>query len=268
MRRMALALGGDPRAWMWGTAVAAQLQPDRADIPEAIRTGSSNDGTDRIRPGCAVGVSHRGAVVYTKGFGMASLEDRVRIRPDTIFEAGSVAKQFTAAAIILLALDGKLSLDDPVRRYVPELPDFGTPILIRHFLTHTSGLRDQWPMSSWRAAALARRPHGGRDSRARQRLQGAELHSPATSTSTTTPPSRFSPWLCERVSGRSFDEFCQERLFKPLGMKRTRWRTTSRRLARTAPRPIACFRTASSGRTPRSPTSSATAGSSRQWAIS
>ena len=73
---------------------------------------------------------------------MADLEHDVPNAPDTIFEAGSVSKQFTAAAVLLLARDGKLSIDDPVRKYVPELPDYGVPLTIRHMLTHTSGLRD------------------------------------------------------------------------------------------------------------------------------
>ena len=84
---------------------------------------------------------------------MANLEYGVRNRADTVFESGSVAKQFTAAAIALLVQDGKLALQDPARKYVPELPDFGTPITIQHVLNHTSGLRSQWPMLS-----LAGRP--------------------------------------------------------------------------------------------------------------
>src|SRR5204863_2535 len=79
-----------------------------------------------------------------------------RNTPDTIFEAGSVSKQFTAAAVLLLAREGKLSLDDPVRKYIPELPDSASSVLIRHMLTHTSGLRDWgsieaiagWPRTS------------------------------------------------------------------------------------------------------------------------
>src|ERR671912_248184 len=93
-------------------------------------------------PGCAIGVSKDGKPVVEKAYGMADLEHEVPNRADTIFEAGSVSKQFTAAAVLLLAQDGKLSLDDPVRKYVPELPDYGTPITIRQMLNHTSGLRD------------------------------------------------------------------------------------------------------------------------------
>ncbi len=102
-------------------------------------------------PGCAAGVAERGATTLTKGYGSADLEHDVRITPDTIFEAGSVSKQFTAASILLLARDGKLALDDPARKYIPELPDYGTPLTIRHSLNHTSGLRD-WG----RVAAIGR----------------------------------------------------------------------------------------------------------------
>jgi CubicO group peptidase (beta-lactamase class C family) len=92
-------------------------------------------------PGCSVGVASRDATVL-HAYGMADLEHDVRNADDTIFEAGSVSKQFTAAAVLLLARNGKLSLDDSVRKYIPELPDYGTPLTIRHMLTHTSGLRD------------------------------------------------------------------------------------------------------------------------------
>ena len=83
-----------------------------------------------------------GAPVLTRAYGMADLEHDVPNTPDTIFEAGSVSKQFTAAAVALLARDGKLSLDDPVRKYIPEVPDYGVPLTIRHMLQHMSGLRD------------------------------------------------------------------------------------------------------------------------------
>src|SRR4030088_411075 len=76
-------------------------------------------------PGCAVGVAHNGAVVLRSGYGMADLERNVPITPNTIFESGSIAKQFTAMSLMLLAQQGKISLDDPLRKYLPELPDYG-----------------------------------------------------------------------------------------------------------------------------------------------
>ncbi len=95
-----------------------------------------------VTPGCAVGVSVGDQVVLTKAYGMADLEHDVRNTAETIFEAGSVSKQFTAAAVLLLAREGKLSLDDPIRKYIPEVPDYGVPLTIRHMLNHSSGLRD------------------------------------------------------------------------------------------------------------------------------
>ena len=94
-----------------------------------------------------------GQIVYKCGYGMADLDQDIPIRPDTVFHVASVSKQFTARAIVLLAQEGKLSLDDEVRKYVPELPDFGVPITLRHLIHHTSGLRDQWALlglAGWR----------------------------------------------------------------------------------------------------------------------
>src|SRR6476659_10645006 len=93
-------------------------------------------------PGCAAAVSLNGDVVFEKAFGLADMEFNVPNTTRTIFESGSVAKQFTAASLVLRQQDGKLSIDDPVRKYIPELPDYGSPLTIRHLLNHTSGIRD------------------------------------------------------------------------------------------------------------------------------
>lgn len=97
-------------------------------------------------PGCALGVYRDGQIVHAKGFGAASLEHGVPITPKTVFYIGSVSKQFTAGAVALLARQGKISLDDDVRKWVPEVPDFGTPITLRHLIHHTSGLREKWDL--------------------------------------------------------------------------------------------------------------------------
>ncbi len=210
-------------AWPGLARVTAQGRAGVADIPAAVdkiferwdRPGS---------PGCAVGVSERGEVVYTRGYGMANLEYGVRIRPDTIFESGSVAKQFTSAAITLLELDGKLSIEDPVRKYVPELPDFGTPILIRHLLNHTSGLRSQWPMLT-----IAGRPPGMAVHTIDEILELVsgykELNfKPGDEYLYNNTAFTLLSVVVQRVSGQTFSEFCRDRLFKPLGMKHTQWR--------------------------------------------
>src|SRR5690242_10682083 len=127
------------------TSVAAPSAPLANPAPDARKSAVDqifakwNDAT----PGCAAGVAVNGQPVTLAAYGMADLEREVRNTADTIFEAGSVSKQFTAAAVLLLAQDGKLSLDDSVRKYVPEVPAaYGDTITLRHMLTHTSGFRD------------------------------------------------------------------------------------------------------------------------------
>src|SRR5678815_3568100 len=108
----------------------------------------------RDMPGCALAVVQDGKIVYKRGYGTANLEYGVPIRPSTVFHIASTSKQFTAFAIHLLAEEGKLSLDDDIRKHIPELHDFGKTITIRHLLHHTSGLREQWHLlmlAGWRS---------------------------------------------------------------------------------------------------------------------
>src|ERR1700686_1854211 len=93
-------------------------------------------------PGCALGVIQSGNFVYRKGYGMGSLEFGVPLSSQSVFYMGSVSKQFTAASIVLAAEQGFLSLDDDVRKYIPEIPDYGQPITLRQMLHHSSGLPD------------------------------------------------------------------------------------------------------------------------------
>jgi CubicO group peptidase (beta-lactamase class C family) len=174
-------------------------------------------------PGCAVGVGLRGDTV-TRAYGLSDLEHDVRAQSATIYEAGSVSKQVTAAAVVLLALDGKLSLDDDVRRHVPELPDYGTPITLRHLLNHTSGLRD------WGAVAgLGGWPRGSRVHTNQHVVQIASRqralnHAPGAHYSYTNTGYNLLAVIVARVSGQSFADFTRERLFLPLGMTSTSWR--------------------------------------------
>jgi CubicO group peptidase (beta-lactamase class C family) len=212
-------------------AASVALGQQEAPAPKAPEL-STEAKVDRVferwnrsdTPGCVVGVAVSGKPVLVKAYGMANLELGVRLRPDTVFESGSVAKQFTAAAIVLLVQDGKLSLDDPVRKYVPELPDFGTPILIRHFLNHTSGLRSQWPLMS-----LSGRPTGRAVHTVDEILELVgrmkELNfKPGDEFLYNNTGYTLLGVVVARVSGKSLDAFSQERLFKPLGMTRTQWR--------------------------------------------
>ena len=176
-------------------------------------------------PGCAVGVAHQGTTVLRSGYGMADLERSVPITAETIFESGSVAKQFTAMTLLLLEKQGKISLDDPLRKYLPELPDYGAPLMIRHVLSHLSGLRE------WRlVATLSGQAEGtyvlnNQDLLRFASKQRALNFDPGTTYSYTNTGFNIATILVERVSGKSFEDFTREQIFEPLGMTHTRWRS-------------------------------------------
>lgn len=181
-------------------------------------------------PGCAAAVSLNGETVFEKAFGLADLEHNAPNTPQTIFESGSVAKQFTAAAIVLLQQDGKLSLDDPVRKYIPELPDYGAPLTIRHLLNHTAGLRD------W-GTVLSLTGVGRGDRVISQDLaldviihQRALNFTPGAEYSYSNSGYNLAAIIVERVSKQKFPAFVEERLFKPLGMKNSSWRDDYQRI--------------------------------------
>jgi CubicO group peptidase (beta-lactamase class C family) len=179
----------------------------------------------RATPGCAVGVATGGKPVLAKGYGMADLEHDVAVAPDTIFEAGSVSKQFTAAAVLLLAHEGKLSLGDPVRKYVPEVPVYESGVItIRHLLTHTSGLRD-WgsveAIAGWPRTTRVYTHAHVLEIVGRQR---ALNFTPGTRWSYSNTGFNLAAMIVERVSGMSFPDFTHERLFEPLHMSHTSWR--------------------------------------------
>jgi CubicO group peptidase (beta-lactamase class C family) len=181
-------------------------------------------------PGCAVGVSRDGKPVFEKAFGMAELEYQIPITPKTIFESGSVAKQFTAAAIVALSLDGKLGLDDPVKKYIPEMPDYGSPLTIRHLLNHTSGLRDWGSVMGLTGVGRGDRVISqplAIDVITRQRgldfVPGAEY-------SYSNSNYNLLAEIVERVSKQKFPAFVQERFFKPLGMTNSSWRDDYQRI--------------------------------------
>ncbi|MEO8371779.1 MAG: serine hydrolase domain-containing protein [Candidatus Solibacter sp.] len=183
-------------------------------------------------PGCAVGATLDGASVLSAAYGMADLEHDVALRADSIFEAGSVSKQFTAAAVLLLAQQGKLSIDDPVRKYIPELPDYGTPLTVRHMLNHTSGLRD-WGsvegIAGWPRTTRAYTHAHVLDILSRQR---ALNYPPGAEYSYSNSGYNLAAILVQRVAGKPFAEFTREAIFMPLGMTSTSWRDDFRRIVK------------------------------------
>jgi CubicO group peptidase (beta-lactamase class C family) len=180
---------------------------------------------DRNTPGCGVGLSKDGKVLHVKGYGAANLEFGVPNTDSTVFESGSVAKQFTAAALVLLEQDGKLKLDDDIRKYLPEVPSFGgQKITIRHLLTHTSGLRDQWGLLGIEGRGPGSQVHSALTTLDLIKHQRMLNFPPGSAYLYSNSGYALAGLIVERVSGKTLDAFSQERLFKPLGMLHTQWR--------------------------------------------
>lgn len=175
-------------------------------------------------PGCALGVYRGGQIVYKRGYGMEDLNEDVHITPGTVFHVASMSKQFTAASIVLLAQQGKLSLDDDVRKYIPELPDFGQKITIRNLVHHTSGLRDQWALlelAGWRYSKDLITNEDVMSVMTRQKelnFKPGERHVYCNTGYT------LMGLIVKRVSGMSLREFTTKNIFEPLGMPHTHFR--------------------------------------------
>jgi CubicO group peptidase (beta-lactamase class C family) len=171
-------------------------------------------------PGCALGVVRDGALVYSKGYGTANLELNVPVTPRTVFDIGSVSKQFTAMSIVLLAQDGKLSLDDDIHKFIPELPSYGVPVTVRSMLHHQSGLRsytDLFDLVGVPEIDLT--------------TDEDALTVIARQKTLNFPPGRqylysdtnyfLLALVVRRLSGESLREFAHRRIFEPLGMANT-----------------------------------------------
>lgn len=168
-------------------------------------------------PGCALGVYRDGRIVYTRGYGMANLEHAIAITPRTVFDIGSTSKQFTAAAIALLAQDGKLSLDDDVRKHIPELPHYQKPVTIRHLLNHTSGLRDYLTLMGLRGVNFdgVTTAKDALDLIVRQKALNFE---PGSEYLYSNSGYFLLSIIVKRASGQDLAAFARDRIFAPLGM--------------------------------------------------
>ena len=181
------------------------------------------------QPGAAVIVTRKGQTILRKGYGMADLEMKIPIEPDMVFRLGSVTKQFTAVAILMLEEQGKLSVTDPITRFLPDYPTAGQTITIEHLLTHSSGIRSMTSMPEWRPAW-------------RKDFSLTELID-----FFKNQPMDFKPgerWLynnsgyillgaiIEKASGQSYEDFLRKNIFEPLGMKQTYYDRTERIIPR------------------------------------
>jgi CubicO group peptidase (beta-lactamase class C family) len=221
-------------ALLWMSADSAAQTNTQAGGTDAANLAAKVDAlfanyNKSDSPGCTVGVIKDGKLIYTRGYGMANLEHNIPNGPQIVYDIGSMSKQFTAASILLLAAQGKLSLDDNVRKYIAELPEYQQPITIRHLLHHTSGLRDY--------AALF--------GLAGSNFEDASTDDDALKMIARQKALNFTPgdeWLysnsgffllsviVKRVSGKTLAEFAQEQLFDPLGMKSTLYLDNHKRI--------------------------------------
>ena len=171
-------------------------------------------------PGCALGIIKDGQFVYSRGYGSANLDYDIPLSADSVFYIASTSKQFTAASVVLLAQQGKVSLDDNIRKYLPEIPDYGTPITIRHLLHHISGIRDYlalWDLAGERYEDV----HSTADAIAIIGRQKKLNFNPGEEWLYSNSGYLLLAEIVKRASGRSLKEFAQENIFGPLGMTNT-----------------------------------------------
>lgn len=207
----------------FGAPLSGQpTQPVRSSV-----TATDGDTVDRLVsahmaemriPGVALAIVRGGKVIRTQGYGVADLEHGIPVTPETVFKIGSVSKQFLATGIMLLAQDGRLSVDDPVARYLPGAPEAWKAITLRHFLTHTSGVIREGPAFD----AFKVQP----DSIVIYSAFGAPLEFPTGSKYQYCNVCYFTlAEVIARVSGKPWEEFLAERVFRPLAMTATRTTT-------------------------------------------
>jgi len=171
-------------------------------------------------PGCALAVVKDGRIVYEHGYGMANLELGTAITPQSVFDIGSVSKEISAMAMLLLVQDGKISVDDNIRKYLPEMPDYGNPITIRHMLHHTSGLRnydDLFDLEGIPEADLTT----DRDALELTARQKGVNFKPGEEFLYSDTNFFLMSQIVKRVTGQTLRQFAQERIFGPLGMTST-----------------------------------------------
>jgi len=182
-------------------------------------------------PGCSLAVIRNGEIVYTRGYGMANLELDVPISPGSIFDIGSTSKQFTALSVLLLARRGLLSLDDPIQKYLPEIPDYGEPITLRHLMHHTSGIRDYLTLM-----AIANMPFENDyqedvvvDLIARQK---ALNFTPGDEHLYSNSGYFLLSEIVQRASGQDLRQFAHENIFEPLRMEHTHFHNNFKEIVR------------------------------------
>ena len=196
-------------------------------VPDERKTAAVDevfaDLTKTGSPGCALGVYRDGKIVYAKGYGLANLEQNAAITAQSVFDIGSTSKQFTAASILLLEKQGKLSVNDDVRKYIPELPDYGQKITILHLLNHTSGLRDYLTLMELAGVNTDSVTTDG-DALEMIFRQKAPNFAPGSEWLYSNTGFFLLSVIVKRVSGKTLREFAAENIFAPLAMTHSQYR--------------------------------------------
>lgn len=214
------------------------LQGGGALLQEGAARPDQDPSLDRIfdrwdstrTPGCALGVESSDGSHLLRAWGMADLEGGIANTPATVFEAGSVSKQFTVAVVALLALEGRLSLEDDIRTHLPEVPDFGEPILLRHLVHHVSGLRDWGSVAAISGWGRGARTHTHAHVLEIVSRQEALNFPPGFEYSYSNTGFNLLAMVVERVTGEAFAQVSSDRIFQPLGLHHTHWRDDYRRI--------------------------------------
>jgi len=183
-------------------------------------------------PGCQLSIERNGKIIYSKAMGLADLERNVPLTTNSIIEAGSVSKQFTAAALLLLEQQGKLSLNDDVRKYIPELHDYGTPIKLSHMIHHTSGLRDWGSIASLTGWSRGTQFYTNEDALEIIVRQKELNNKPGDEFIYSNSNYNLAAIIVQRVSGLTLAEFTKKYIFEPAGMTNTQWRDDPNRIVK------------------------------------
>ncbi|MBK8520074.1 MAG: serine hydrolase domain-containing protein [Ferruginibacter sp.] len=181
-------------------------------------------------PGAQLAISRNGKIIFSKAWGMADLEHNAPLTTESISEAGSVSKQFTAAAILLLEQQGKLTLDDDVKKYVPELPDYGYTITLRQMIQHKSGLRDWGYIADIAGWPRTTRTYNNDDALYIICNQKTLNYKPGDEYLYSNSNYQLLTIIVQRVSGLSLAEYTRKYIFEPAGMKHTQWRDNYKRV--------------------------------------
>ena len=231
----------------------AQAPPVQESAVDEVFAAYAKPGS----PGCVVGVVRDSRLVFARGYGLANIEHDLPLTSKSVLDIGSTSKQFSAASILLLEQQGKLSVDDDVRKFVPELPSYGQTVTIRHLLNHTSGIRDYLTLMS--VAGVNFDGVTGDDEALRIITRQKALNFPPGSEHLYSNSGYFLlSMIVKRASGKSLRQFAEESIFGPLEMRDTHFHDDHTMIV---PRRATGY--SSAGQGPPSPASGATAGQAK-----